>query len=172
MQAVNLFLLTRQPNHETISSLYQALTCSEYYKAISPHEAASLCMLTNLLADRIRFSPEHPANWAASFDGFFFSYHTDRGYQLITKLFGREREDTVIAQEYYKVIMVLNENCYYDDSSRLCVTEQSSMTIRLLYEGFSRTREKLALVVAGNRKLYEQLLSIRLHRLPFVDGFT
>jgi hypothetical protein len=503
MKAVNLFLLTRQPNHETISSLYQALTCSEYYKAISPHEAASLCMLTNLLADRIMSSPDHPANWADCFDGFFFSYmidhigkefdllkfssdgeyalnielksedigeerikkqleqnryylsnaihkiysftyvmstgvlytlndrnhmrqcsvdeltevmcrpafrdhltegidrffrssdylispvaaperflqgqyfltnqqyqfkqmclehiqsetapvvsitgmagtgktlllfdlavslskknrvlflhagrlraghhaintrlknvdilagesytrktdlseysflmideadylsaqvlkkclteagdigipvilaydphqllnelfpeeqkteqeeflkasstlslafsgnirinrpaysflrtllylkdrsghpdyscidvlyadnpadlnvliqyHTDRGYQLITKLFGREREDTVIAQEYYKVIMVLNENCYYDDSSRLCVTEQSSMTIRLLYEGFSRTREKLALVVAGNRKLYEQLLSIRLHRLPFVDGFT
>ena len=72
MKAVNLFLLTRQPNHETISSLYQALTCSEYYKAISPHEAASLCMLTNLLADRIRFSPDHPANWADCFDGFFF----------------------------------------------------------------------------------------------------
>ena len=91
-------------------------------------------------------------------------YHTDRGYQLITRLSGLEREDTVIAQEYCKVIMVLDQNCYYDESDRLCVADGKDTTIRLLYEGFSRTREKLCLVIVGNEKLYEQILSIRVCR--------
>ena len=50
MRAVNLFLLTREKSHESMSCLFQALSGSKNRKIISPHEAASLCMLTELLA--------------------------------------------------------------------------------------------------------------------------
>lgn len=90
-------------------------------------------------------------------------YHTDKGYKLITRLSGYEREDTVIAQEYDKVIMILGQDCYYDESFRLSVSKETDTTIRLLYEGFSRTKEKISLIVLGNRKLFEQILSIRLN---------
>ena len=103
-------------------------------------------------------------------------YYTERGYQLLTALSANAKQNTVIAQEYDKVMMVLDDRFYYDESLHLCVTEDhagsgnpgravdADAPIRLLYEGLSRTRENLCLVIAGNKKLFSQILSIRLHQ--------
>ena len=89
-------------------------------------------------------------------------YYTDRGYLLIDKLSGEEREEEVIAQEYCKVIMVLDQTCRYDESLHLCAADGDDGTIRLLYEGLSRTRENLCLVIEGNPALFETVLAVRL----------
>ena len=92
-------------------------------------------------------------------------HYTGKGFLLIHTLSEDGREDTVIAQEYCKVIMVIDESFYYDESLHLCQREGDGTGIRLLYEGLSRTRENLCLIVSRNRKLYEQILAIRLNRI-------
>ena len=89
-------------------------------------------------------------------------YYTDRGYLLIDSLSDEGREDTVIAQEYCQVIMVLDRSMHYDESLHLCADAGDDRTIRLLYEGLSRTREKLCLVIEDNPELFERILAIRL----------
>ena len=91
-------------------------------------------------------------------------YYRRRGYELIGPSAVREREDTVIAQEYGKVMMVMDRNYYYDDAGHLCARENEETCIRLLYEGLSRTRENLCLIIAGEPELFSRILGIRLHR--------
>ncbi len=91
-------------------------------------------------------------------------YYTQRGYLLIDSRAGEGSEDRVIAQEYCKVMMVLGPGCSYDESLHLCAAPGDHETIRLLYEGLSRTRENLCLVIEGNPELFDQILAIRLHR--------
>lgn len=88
-------------------------------------------------------------------------YYRQRGYVLVSMSGLAEKEDDIIAREYDRVIMVLDEDYYYDESMRLRVRRKEEDAIRLLYEGLSRTREKLCLLIVGNRDLFMQVLSIR-----------
>ena len=92
-------------------------------------------------------------------------YYTSEGYLLINTVSEEGRGDAVIAQEYYKVIMVIEGAFHYDESLHLRAADGDNAAIGLLYEGLSRTRERLCLVVVGNKKLYEQILAIRLNRV-------
>ena len=89
-------------------------------------------------------------------------YYQDQGYDLISAQSGHVKEDAVIAQEYNKVLMILDSGYYYDESLHLCVRQDQEQSLRLLYEGLSRTRENLCLIVADNPELFSQILEIRL----------
>jgi hypothetical protein len=84
------------------------------------------------------------------------------GYSLIRSSTPLQISERLIAEEYEKVLVVLDEDYYYDDSRYLCSRSGSTDAIRILYEGLSRTRENLCLIVKGNRELFSQVLSIRL----------
>ena len=88
-------------------------------------------------------------------------YYSKRDYTLVSGTEGAEKEDDVIAREYDKVIMILDEGFYYDDNQRLRVRENEESALRLLYEGLSRTRENLCLLITGNRELFLRVLEIR-----------
>ena len=90
-------------------------------------------------------------------------YFRRSGYVLVRASGGDEREDDVIAREYDRVMMVLDKTYYYDDDSRLRVLENEEESLRLLYEGLSRTRENLCLLISGNWKLFLRILEIRLN---------
>ena len=60
--------------------------------------------------------------------------------------------------------MTLDDAYYYDENMRLRVREKEEESLRLLYEGLSRTRERLCLLIAGNKELFETVLAIRLGR--------
>ena len=90
-------------------------------------------------------------------------YYAGMGYDLIGSSGRSRKENTVIAQEYEKVLMVLSEEHYYDESLHLQVKSSAGTSLRLLYEGLSRTRESLCLVIVGNKKLFSYILGIRLH---------
>lgn len=84
------------------------------------------------------------------------------GYSLIRGSVSLQVSERLIAEEHDKVLIVLDEDYYYDDSMHLCSRSGSTDAIRLLYEWLSRTRESLCLIVKGNRELFSQILSIRL----------
>lgn len=91
-------------------------------------------------------------------------HYTEAGYKLLRQGLISTVQNQVIAQEYDRVVVVLDESYYYDGALRLCVRGGSDTPIRLLYEGLSRTREKLCLIVKGNPELFSRILEARLNR--------
>ena len=95
------------------------------------------------------------------------AYYRAKEYELITAAGTAESEKKIIAQEYGKVLMVIGDDYYYDSSLHLRTKSGRNEPLRLLYEGLSRTREKLCLVVVGSRELFLKILSVKLHRNEF-----
>ena len=90
------------------------------------------------------------------------SYFAELGYELLSCEDGEESADTIIAREYDTVLMILDNTYYYDETLHLCVKEDEEKALRLLYEGLSRTRNKLCLLIVGNTELFLHILGIRL----------
>ena len=105
MKAVNLYFVTRPDSCEAMSKLYNELSCCDYTKQISPHEAASLKALVAELSDRptafsakqsdsseMTVQPDVDAFSSSAplplslLDGFFFSYtieHIGKEFDLL-----------------------------------------------------------------------------------------
>ena len=90
------------------------------------------------------------------------AYYLSRGYELIRTSRESFASGEIISREFDKVLMVMDRRFYYDDDLRLCARGEKEAAITPLYEGLSRAREKLCLVIVGNRELYSQVLSIRM----------
>ena len=68
----------------------------------------------------------------------------------------------VIGQEFDNVIMYLDDNFYYKDN-KLCAKNHvySKYLLKpMLFQGITRTRNKLTLVIVGNEELFRNILSI------------
>lgn len=68
----------------------------------------------------------------------------------------------VIGQEFDSVIMYLDDNFYYKDN-KLCAKNHvcSKYLLKpMLFQGITRTRNKLTLVIVGNEELFRNILSI------------
>ena len=92
-------------------------------------------------------------------------YYRRLGYVQIGTPGSLFREGELIAQEYDKVLLTINDTFYYNESGFLCTRPDSSEALRLLYEGFLRTRDRLCLLVTGSRQLFLQVLDIKLNRV-------
>ena len=58
--------------------------------------------------------------------------------------------------------MILDDRFYYDSSKALRADGPGAEeAMNLLYEGISRTREKLCILVYHNRELFTEILSLR-----------
>ena len=90
-------------------------------------------------------------------------YYCREGYVKITANDSLFQEAELIAQEYDYVLMILDEGFFYNESGYLSVRSGDTAPLKLLYEGLLRTRKKLCLLVAENRPLFLQVLSIKLH---------
>lgn len=84
------------------------------------------------------------------------------GYKQISASYECFQTGEIISQEYDKVLMVMDRRFYYDENRQLCARGGSETAMSPLYEGLSRAREKLCLVISGNRKLFSQVLAIRM----------
>ena len=89
------------------------------------------------------------------------AHYLSSGYELINASLQSFGTGAIISQEYDKVLMVLDSRFYYDENQRLCASGEQDAAIPPLYEGLSRAREKLCLVIVGNRELFSQVLAIR-----------
>jgi hypothetical protein len=85
--------------------------------------------------------------YASKFDSFSGDFNTHR----------------VIGQEFDKVLMLMNDTFSYDENGRLVGRHHPNPDYvyrQLLYQGLTRVREKLAVIIIGNRPLFENILSI------------
>ena len=89
------------------------------------------------------------------------SYFRNRGYEILSFSGSAENRSDSIVPEYEKVLIILNDQFFYDEELRLRVRNNEEAVIRMLYEGLSRTRERLCLLITGNPDLFMQLLSLR-----------
>ena len=98
------------------------------------------------------------------------SYYRELGYQKIT-LPGESASigeglnaDEIIGLEYDCVLLILDADFYYDENDELRFRGQApEEALNLLYEGISRTRERLCLLVCQNEKLFRDILSLKEH---------
>lgn len=100
--------------------------------------------------------------------GAILDYYAGKGYHKIrlpgavSDKKGGLMEDDIVGLEIERVAILLDDRFYYDDDNRLQARgESGEEALTLLYEGISRTREKLCLLVAGDEKLLSQIMSIR-----------
>lgn len=67
------------------------------------------------------------------------------------------------SQEFENVVMLLDQSFYYDDAGKLKNTKNPNSEDfypHLLFQGLTRAREKLALIVIKNEALFKRILSI------------
>ncbi len=69
----------------------------------------------------------------------------------------------VVGMEFEKVVMLMDEAFYYDESGILCGAPQQSseyLYTSLFYQGITRARERLAIIVVNNSSLFSKITSI------------
>lgn len=102
-------------------------------------------------------------------------YRKDKGYVFIEytkslyspgeidKYHGDINTHRVIGQEYDNVLIVMDDNFYYN-SGRLCARKHpydNYLFYKLFFQGISRVRDKLCIVVVNNVELLKNILSIK-----------
>jgi hypothetical protein len=94
-------------------------------------------------------------------------YYKELGYKEIALPGGRRGrdglgEEEIVGLEFDSIAMLLDTRFYYDEEQHLqAYGQQAEEALRVLYEGISRTREKLCLLVMENEALFGEILSIR-----------
>ena len=100
-------------------------------------------------------------------------YYRDRGYVFINysgtaadpyAIPGKDPEPRqIIGHEFADAVMLMDESFNYDAEGRLHGRddpEQEYISVNLFWQGITRVREKLALVVVGNAELFSKISGI------------
>lgn len=88
----------------------------------------------------------------------------ERSQSPINEYFGDINTHQVIGQEYDNVVMVLDDHFYYTDEGHLETKEHPSgnyLFSKLLYQGLSRAKIRLCLVVVDDPDLFKKVLGIK-----------
>ena len=96
------------------------------------------------------------------------SYYMEKGYRKITlpgecrEICGGLREEDIVGNEFDNIALILDKRFYYDSDKRLqCRGEAAEDALNLLYEGISRTRERLCILVLEDEELFDRILGVR-----------
>lgn len=97
--------------------------------------------------------------------GFIFINYTKSSLAQSPYAIYEEDYDThhVIGQEFDKVVMLMDGSFYYDEEDKLQAVPQPGSDYlypKLFYQGVTRAREKLAVIVVQAPALFEKVLSI------------
>ena len=86
---------------------------------------------------------------------------------------GRYESAGVLGREFDRVVMVLDQRFYYDEKGLLRSRgdkDPDDLDVQRLYQGITRAREKLCLIISGNPQLFSAVLAMKarhaLHREP------
>ena len=93
-------------------------------------------------------------------------YYIDKGFTKITLPGGELGKgigaEDIVGLEFDCVMLILDDRFYYNEEKHLKARgKDSEEALNLLYEGISRTREKLCLLVYHDKKLFSEILSLR-----------
>lgn len=97
--------------------------------------------------------------------GYTFIRYTGSNYKSdsFADYSGGVNTHHVIGQEFEKVVMIMNKTFKYDEVGRLRASVHPNpdyLYTKLLYQGLSRVRDKLAIIVVDNDLLLEKILDI------------
>ena len=95
-------------------------------------------------------------------------YFKDKNYTFINhsnsyKNFGGYDIHQVIGKDFDKVVMLIDKTFYYDEKGKLQADENLDteyIYTQLFYQGITRAKEKLALVVVENKELLDKISQI------------
>lgn len=95
----------------------------------------------------------------------YIEYETSKERTLLSNVCRRGYcTENAIGQEFEQVIITLDDKFYYNEEGRLQGKNHPNPDYiydRLFFQGVSRTREKLCIVVIGNETLFENIVSIK-----------
>ncbi|WP_304528256.1 ATP-binding protein [Romboutsia ilealis] len=102
--------------------------------------------------------------------GYIFISYTQSMYNRNSIDLYPSNYDThhVIGQEYDKVMIMMDKNFRYDKERRIQGKEHPNPDLlfyKLLYQGISRAREKLCVLIVENYKLFSDILNIKFDML-------
>ncbi|MBD5097316.1 MAG: ATP-binding protein [Lachnospiraceae bacterium] len=102
--------------------------------------------------------------------GYVFIAYTQSVYIKSVIDIYPNKHDThhVIGQEYDKVMIIVDENFRYNESGKIEGKKHPNpdyLFYKLLYQGVSRAREKLCILVVNNYKMFKQISDIKYHML-------
>ena len=87
-----------------------------------------------------------------------FPHLNNQDLWVMKSIFGEEKVHDFSGDP----VLTSDERFYYDGDNRLQARgDCGEEALTVLYEGISRTREKLCLLVVGNEELLSQVMSIR-----------
>ena len=99
----------------------------------------------------------------------FISYTQSMYYRNSIDLYPNNYDTHhVIGQEYDKVMIMMDKNFRYDKERRIQGKEHPNPDLlfyKLLYQGISRAREKLCVLIVENYKLFSHILNIKFDML-------
>ncbi len=99
----------------------------------------------------------------------FISYTQSMYYRNSIDLYPNNYDTHhVIGQEYDKVMIMMDKNFRYDKERRIQGKEHPNPDLlfyKLLYQGISRAREKLCVLIVENYKLFSDILNIKFDML-------
>lgn len=98
-------------------------------------------------------------------EGYIFINYSKSNYCSSSYSAYEEDFDThhVIGQEFDKVVMLMDNSFFYDENGVLSGVPHPNpdyLYPNLFYQGITRVREKLAIVVVGSESLFEKIASI------------
>ncbi len=67
----------------------------------------------------------------------------------------------VIGQEFDNIVMAIDDSFYYDANGYLCAVEHPNpdyLFNKLLFQGLTRVREKVALIIINNPDLFDKVI--------------
>ena len=110
------------------------------------------------------------------------NYYKERGYTYIPytmsrysghefdRFIGKGRNThEVIGQEFDRVVMVIDDSFWYNEKGELVAIEHPNpdyLFKQLLFQGVTRSREMLALIIIENKSVFETLLKIVVGKVP------
>ena len=94
----------------------------------------------------------------------FINYTKSRYYKgSFDDYYSYNNTHEVIGQEFDNVLMIIDDTFYYSDSGKLMAKEHPNpdyLYSKLLFQGLTRVREKLAIIVIANEDVFEKILNI------------
>lgn len=99
-------------------------------------------------------------------DGYEYIYFTSSNYKNGSvdayNYNGNNNTHEVIGQEFDNVLMIIDSTFYYDNNILSSKTHPNPDYIytKLFFQGLTRVREKLCLIIAGDINLFDKIISI------------
>ena len=89
-------------------------------------------------------------------------YYQKQGFAQIAASSASLPEDEIVAQEYDRILVIMDDTFYYDAALHLCKKGDDNAALSVLYEALTRTRERLTVLITGNPDLFARILQIRM----------